>query len=290
MTREPSPASGGRLTSSAARCRSRRWTRIDLSSGVRRGRDQETGCLPSSSDRSGGTAERTAGGGVERRLRRGWRNLAFLPIIEILDGARRLSVATDAETAPLRRALDGTSRQGAAELAAAEPGGRAATFVRLREMLVDAAGERDVVVVIDDLHWADRSTLDVVSFLARRLAGTGVLLVLAYRSDELSRRHPLKPVLAELVRHATLDHLRLEPLSPSEVRAQVAAILAGEPESSRLDRVVRLADGNPFPVEELLSLTTIAGCRRRSARCSTRASTSSTKESPARPAGSGHRP
>jgi predicted ATPase len=89
---------------------------------------------------------------------------------------------------------------------------------------------------------------------ARRLVGTGVLLVLAYRSDELNRRHPLRPVLADLERHASLDHIRVEPLTAGYVREQMAAILGVEPERARTDRVVRLADGNPFHVEELLSL------------------------------------
>jgi predicted ATPase len=89
------------------------------------------------------------------------------------------------------------------------PVSRAACFLRVLELLAAAAVDRDLLIVIDDVHWADRSTLDVISFLSRRLVGTGVLLVLAYRSDELSRRHPLKPVLADLERHATLDHIRL---------------------------------------------------------------------------------
>ena len=181
-------------------------------------------------------------------------SLAYLPVIELLDGARHLGAAIEAEAAGLRRALGGTTVPDEADDVAAPPTSRAATFLRIRDLLAAAASERDVVAVIDDLHWADRSTLDVVSFLARRLVGTGVLLVLTFRSDELNRRHPLKPVLADLERHATLDHIRVEPLDPAEVRAQMTAILGVEPEPGRLDRVVRLADGNPFYVEELLSL------------------------------------
>lgn len=181
-------------------------------------------------------------------------SLAYLPVIEMLDGARHLGAAIEAEAAALRRTLGGTTVPGMADDIAAAPAGRAASFLRIRELLAGAAAERDVVAVIDDLHWADRSTLEVISFLARRLVGTGVLLVLTYRSDELNRRHPLKPVLADLERLGTLDHIRVEPLGPAEVRAQIAAILGVEPEQARADRVVRLADGNPFHVEELLSL------------------------------------
>ncbi len=181
-------------------------------------------------------------------------SLAYLPVLELLAGVRDLGAATGAEAVALRNALGGVVDPGRAEDVVVASGGRAARFQRLRELFAGAAVDRDVIAVLDDLHWADRSTLDVVSFLARRLAGTGVLLVLAYRSDELHRRHPLKPVIADLERHASLDHIRLEPLGPAEVAAQVAGILGVAPEPARLDRVVRLADGNPFHVEELLSL------------------------------------
>jgi DNA-binding CsgD family transcriptional regulator/tetratricopeptide (TPR) repeat protein len=181
-------------------------------------------------------------------------SLAYLPVIELLEDARYLGPAIEAEAADLRRILGGTVSPEGGDALGADPAGRAASFLRIRNMLASAAAGRELVVVIDDLHWADRSTLDLVSFLARRLVGTGVLLVLAYRSDELNRRHPLRPLLADVERHAALEHLRLESLGPIEVRAQVTAIMGGEPESARLDRVVQLADGNPFHVEELLSI------------------------------------
>jgi DNA-binding CsgD family transcriptional regulator len=180
--------------------------------------------------------------------------LAYLPLIEMLEEGHRLEGDFAAEAALLRRALGGTTDPAVAADGPSATASRPATFLRLRDLLARAAVERDLIVFIDDLHWADRSTLDVVSFLSRRLVGTGVLLVLAYRSDELNRRHPLKPVLADLVRHATLDHLRLEALSPDEVAEQVTGILRGEPPPATLDRVIGLADGNPFHVEELLAL------------------------------------
>lgn len=180
--------------------------------------------------------------------------LAYLPVIELLDDARRLGPTIEEVATVVRHALDGSTQAGAVSDAAAPSAARAATFLRIRDLLASAASQQDLVVVIDDLQWADRSTLDVVVFLARRLVGTGVLLVLAYRSDDLNRRHPLRPVLADLERLGTLDHLRLEPLTAPEVKAQIAAITGTEPERARLDRVVRLADGNPFHVEELLSL------------------------------------
>jgi len=180
--------------------------------------------------------------------------LAYLPVIEVLEKANQLGDPWSATARELRNALGGTFETARAEAPSVEPTGRAATFLGIRDLLAGAAVERELVLVIDDLHWADRSTLDVIAFLARRLVGAGVLLVLAYRSDEMGRRHPLRPLVADLERHASLDHLRLEPLTAIEVRAQVASILGGELERARLNRVVQLADGNPFHVEELLSL------------------------------------
>ncbi len=181
-------------------------------------------------------------------------SLAYLPVLEVLTAAGDLDRTAAAEASDLRRAFGGASEPRSDDGIASGSSGRALQFQRLRDLLVSLAAERDIVIIIDDLHWADRSTLDVVSFLARRLAGTGALLLVAYRSDELHRRHPMKPILADLERHAVADHVRLEPLDRDAVAAQVAAILDREPGVARLDRIVDLADGNPFHVEELLSL------------------------------------
>ena len=132
--------------------------------------------------------------------------------------------------------------------------GRGRIFVAFRDLLVEAAGEADVVVGVDDLHWADRSTLELLKFLSTRLASARVLIVLAYRSDELHRRHPLRPVLAELERGAVTADVSLEPLGSGDVRDQLGAILGAPADARSLERIVTLADGNPFHVEELAAL------------------------------------
>ena len=72
------------------------------------------------------------------------------------------------------------------------------------------------VVVLEDLHWADEATLDVVRLLARRIESVPALVLATYRDDELDRAHPLRIVLGELPRHAT-DRIALAPLSPGAV-------------------------------------------------------------------------
>ena len=178
--------------------------------------------------------------------------LAYLPILEWLDALARDGGEPGAEARLLHDQFGGSVGAAAADGDAGP--GRSTRLQRLRDVIAASATDADLVAVIDDLHWADRSTLDVVSFLARRLAGSNVLLVLAFRSDELHRRHPLTPVVAELERHATLDHIRLAPLGSDDVRAQIDAIEGRAADSGEVARVVALADGNPFHVEELLAL------------------------------------
>ena len=181
--------------------------------------------------------------------------LAFLPILDWLTELQATDAADlAAEAAALRSAFGGATAIEAADGADTTGLGRGGRFQAARDLLVSAAADVDLVAVIDDLHWADRSTLDVLAFLARRLGRSGVLVIGAYRSDELHRRHPLTASLVELERHATLDHIRLEPLSPADVARQIAAIRGGQSDDGHASHVVELADGNPFHVEELLAL------------------------------------
>jgi predicted ATPase len=101
------------------------------------------------------------------------------------------------------------------------------------------------ILVIEDLHWADEATLDLIKYLARRNAQTSTLLLLSYREDELDRRHPLRLVLGDLpAREVT--RLRLLPLSEAAV-----ATLAKTADRPVAD-LYRATGGNPFFVTELL--------------------------------------
>lgn len=131
--------------------------------------------------------------------------------------------------------------------------GQASMFGALRSLLERLAADGPLVVVMEDLHWADRSTLDLVTWLTRAVAGVPMLLVLTYRSDEMRRSHPLRPVLAELSRLPHVDRIELDPLSEPEVHALLSAI-RGETVPAELARqVVDRSEGNPFFAEELLA-------------------------------------
>jgi DNA-binding CsgD family transcriptional regulator/tetratricopeptide (TPR) repeat protein len=118
--------------------------------------------------------------------------------------------------------------------------------------LLDRAPE-PLMLVLEDIHWADQSSLELLAYLAGRLREGRTALVATFRIDELHRRHPLVPVLAELARSGRAARLDLERLAPDDVARMVRAV----DEDASPERVAALAarsDGNPFLVEELLSV------------------------------------
>ncbi|MCW2982659.1 MAG: family ATPase, partial [Conexibacter sp.] len=115
------------------------------------------------------------------------------------------------------------------------------------------AEESPVLLVIDDLHWADRSTRDFLAFLARNVCRQRLLVVSTFRVDELHRRHPLRPFLAEIERTERASRVPVERFSREELGAQLAAILGTVPDDELLDRVFARSEGNPLFAEEILA-------------------------------------
>ncbi|SDY00592.1 AAA ATPase domain-containing protein [Geodermatophilus africanus] len=131
-------------------------------------------------------------------------------------------------------------------------GGRLQLFESVAALLGEVAAETPLLVVLEDLHWADRSSRDLLRYLLARLADEPIALVASYRSDDLHRRHPLRPLLAELVRLPGVERLELAPLPDDAVGALVRGLAAGVPERTVEDVVAR-AEGNAFYAEELLA-------------------------------------
>ena len=127
-------------------------------------------------------------------------------------------------------------------------------FEEVLDRLEEAGRRSPVVLILDDLHWADRSTRDLLGFLLANLAGEpGPLVVTAVRSEALVPGHPLLALLAELRRSRRAEFLILDRLGRSDVAAQLTSILGRAPEPDLLEEIWRRSEGNPFFVEELLT-------------------------------------
>jgi DNA-binding CsgD family transcriptional regulator len=106
------------------------------------------------------------------------------------------------------------------------------------------------IIVLEDLHWADRSSLELLSYLVRRLRHGRTLLVATVRGEEVAADHPAAPVLAALAASGRMAHIRLGPLDPAASLALVQALrpAASVPEAAA---IARRAEGNPLFATEL---------------------------------------
>ncbi len=121
-------------------------------------------------------------------------------------------------------------------------------------VLLRSLGERvPVLLVVEDLHWSDSSTRDVLSFLARNARTERLAVIGTYRTDELNRRHPLRPWLSEMERLPRVVRIEIGRFGRSDLDAQIGAILGQRPSLEMLEAIERRAEGNPFFVEELLA-------------------------------------
>lgn len=167
--------------------------------------------------------------------------------------------------------------RGAAELVALLPGQRPGELARLLPELGEPAADADpattrgrlfelllglierlaeeqpVVLVIEDAHWADRSVRDLLRFLVRNLQDAAVVVVVTFRSDELHRTHPLRPLLAELDRWEGTTSLELPRLTYAQVASQLEGILGQRPDRALVGAVFARGEGVPLFTEALLS-------------------------------------
>jgi ATP/maltotriose-dependent transcriptional regulator MalT len=169
------------------------------------------------------------------------------PVVEALPAATR---------AELARIVPGLQPAGSVVVPPAPSGpdaDQARLFEALLTLLAALAEERPLLLSIEDLHWADRSTRAFLSFLSRSLCHERLLVVATYRPDELHRRHPLRPLLAEVEREARSRRVELRPLVPDELRELLADVLGGPVDDALLERLWSRSEGNPLFTEELLA-------------------------------------
>ncbi|MGI8929200.1 MAG: helix-turn-helix transcriptional regulator [Candidatus Limnocylindrales bacterium] len=131
---------------------------------------------------------------------------------------------------------------------------QARMFEALLELLRRIGSEQRLLLVVEDIHWADPSTLHLLRYLANGIANASFALVATFRSDELHRRHPLQPFLGEIQRNRSTERIDLDGFSKEEVSEQLAAII-GQPATPELiNRVHGRSNGNAFYAEELVAV------------------------------------
>jgi DNA-binding CsgD family transcriptional regulator/tetratricopeptide (TPR) repeat protein len=126
-------------------------------------------------------------------------------------------------------------------------------FELLLSLLRHLGDEAPVLFVIEDGHWADASTRDFLSFLARNLSSERVAAVVTYRPDEVSPDHPLRVLLSELIRCATVMSITLEPLGTAEIQRLIEHIVGSAAGVALVEEIFARSQGNPFFAEELLA-------------------------------------
>jgi len=142
----------------------------------------------------------------------------------------------------------------AADASAAPPDTGADYITESIERVIEGLShDHHLVLIIEDLHWADAATLALLKTLAVTLRGAHVTIVMTYRSDDVGRGHPLRPVLSELDRNRAVTGLEVKRLTPAET-VELARAVAGPIGAGAIETIVARSDGVPFFVEELVEL------------------------------------
>ncbi len=185
--------------------------------------------------------------------------LPYAPFVDILRTLERELPADEggATIGPLRVALgsptsDSASTGPDSATAAADPFGRARVFELLLTLLDRLTAQGPVVLVIEDIHWADRSTDDLITLLSTGARHLPLLLAATYRTDDGGRRRGLQDLLAELTRRG-VTQVRLRRLDRGEVVELAGALLGSPPSAELAAGIAERSDGNPLFVEELVA-------------------------------------
>ena len=118
--------------------------------------------------------------------------------------------------------------------------------------LRSASSTQPILLILEDLHWADRGTLDLLTHLARNLSGSRLMVVGTYRDIEVDRAHPLSSALAELRRAGEFARVLLRGLTVDEVHRMIKIISGEEVPWGFAEAIHRQTEGNPLFIQELL--------------------------------------
>lgn len=143
--------------------------------------------------------------------------------------------------------------------ATSDAAGRPALFEAARAALAALAHEQPTALFLDDLHWADSDSLDLLAPLAMALASEPLLVIGAYRSDETPRSHPLRRLRSELRRAGRLHELTIEPLDAAHTHDLAARLLGSPPGPALTAMLYDRTEGVPFFLEELTASLATGG-------------------------------
>jgi hypothetical protein len=132
-------------------------------------------------------------------------------------------------------------------------------FDSITTFLKNAGNRQPIVLILDDLHWADKPSLLLLQFLARELRGARLLVLSTYRDVELRRQHPLSQTLGELARQQLSQRILLRGLTERDVARFIEITAAISPPQALVDAVYRETEGNPFFVNEIVRLLVADG-------------------------------
>jgi class 3 adenylate cyclase len=186
-------------------------------------------------------------------------SLPYLPFVEAIGNALSEHDLGEvrAELGPMAAELAQLFPQlgdGAPPAATGDPAqAKLRMFESVVTLLEQWARERGLLLVLDDVHWADSSTRHLLDYVARRLVNSRAMLLATYRSDELDRRHPLTRTVQVWQRTGLTETVAVDAMTPDQVAEMIAAILDAEEISAELAELVHArSEGNPFVLEELL--------------------------------------
>jgi class 3 adenylate cyclase len=187
--------------------------------------------------------------------------LPYLPFVEAIGNylARADLASLREQLGPSARELGRLFPRLAEGDGHSDSGDPAYARLRLCEALTDLlhvpAERKGLLLVLEDMHWADASTREVLDFLVRRLRTGRVMILATYRSDEMHRKHPLLPTVQGWIRSGLVEMVELAPLGAEGIGGMVRAIFDAEQVSSEFrDFLHSRCEGNPFVLEEMLKL------------------------------------
>jgi DNA-binding NarL/FixJ family response regulator len=181
-------------------------------------------------------------------------SVPYLPLADALRGAAQSTGVRDAlSSRPALSRLLPDSGDGRPADEDRSGLARQQMFGAVLGLLTELAAAAPVLLVLEDLHWADASTRDLVTFLSRVLHRERVALIGTYRTDDLHRRHPLRPVVAELQRLPGVISIDLAPLDSSALAEHLTAAAPGRLDATELNEIMARAEGNAYYAEELLA-------------------------------------